>query len=498
MMGLKQRLLCTFVLAVAAGGCASGASDDGAREPGATLFGPDPGGAASAVASGDFNSDGHTDIALGAPLANGPDDGREGAGEVHIFLGPLDSGDQRDAAAGGSGLAIYGAAEGDSFGRRLAAADFSGDGIADLAISATPAGDDAGAVYIVFGGPGITGEPLDFAVNAPDVLIQGGDPGDFAGHSLAVGDFDGDANADLLIGALMADGPENARPDAGEVYVVPGADLPADGEINLGEHAAVVFGAEEGDWLGETAGAGDVDGDGSDDLVLVAAFADGPDNNRDAAGETYVVLSTRDLPLDLAKDAPYATVTGVETGDQFGHSLAVGDTDGDGEADLWIGAVSADGPENTADLAGEAALVLSSQLAPGAEIDLAAGDGTAIVYGPVAGARLGRFATAADLTGDGAAELFISAPNMLERGGAVFVLNGGGGYPDDAANAAITYAGLDPEDELGTEVYGAPPIHIVDLNGDGELDVIVTAAHADGPDNARKDCGEAYVFFGDS
>jgi hypothetical protein len=270
-----------------------------------------------------------------------------------------------------------------------------------------------------------------------------------------------------------------------------------DGEIDLGDHTAVVFGAEEGDWLGETVGAGDVDGDGSDDLVLVAAFADGPDNNRDAAGETYVILSTSDLPLDVARDPPYATVAGVEAGDQFGHSLAVGDTDGDGEADLWIGAERG-WSENTADLWGEAALVLSSQLAPGAEIDLADGDGTAVVYGPAAGARLGRFATAADVTDDGAAGLLISAPNMLERRGAVFVLNGGDGYPDDTANAAVTYTGLDPEDELGTEVYGAPPISVADLDGDGTLDVIITAARADGPDNAREDCGEAYVFFGDS
>jgi hypothetical protein len=96
------------------------------------------------VASGDFNSDGHTDIALGAPLANGPNDDREGAGEVHVFFGPIGPCEQRDAADGGSGLAFFGATEGDAFGRRLGRLTSTATA-QPTSPSALPTGDNAGA-----------------------------------------------------------------------------------------------------------------------------------------------------------------------------------------------------------------------------------------------------------------------------------------------------------------------------------------------------------------
>ena len=110
----------------------------------------------------------------------------------------------------------------------------------------------------------------------------------------------------------------------------------------------------------------------------------------------------------------------MDDGDQLGHATSSSDIDGDGLADILLTAVSADGPGNTIDLAGEAALVYGSQLA--SEVDVADGAADVLIYGASEDDRLGRSAATADIDGDGRADLLIGAP--------------GGAGPDEAAPAA--------------------------------------------------------------
>jgi len=457
-----------------------------------TFYGADAGDQASSIVSGDFNGDGFQDIVLGAASADGPDNARADAGEAYVFLGPFAAGASLDAGAGDRDAIFYGALTGDGLGRALGVGDFNGDGVDDLVMAAPAAEDEAGRVYLMYGGAWPV--ETDFERASSDVLITGSDAGDYAGFTVAADDFDADGASDLLVGAMLADGPQNVRPDAGEVYVLSGQTLIMGATISLEGAPETVFGARAGDRLGEALTTGDVTGDGLPDLVVVSTFSAGPDSSRTGAGVTYVIASPATLPLDLASASPELTVVGADAGDQLGHSVGAGDVDGDSAADIWLGAVSADGPSNALDLAGEAVLITAKR-APGAVIDTAEGEANAIIYGPEREARLGRSLAVGDVDGDGFADLAISAPNLDVRSGRIFVFKGGGSYPEDAGGADSVLYGLDAGDTLGFEASGMPSLAMADVDADGRLDILASAVGGDGPGNERVDCGEAYLLL---
>ncbi|MFQ5474101.1 MAG: FG-GAP repeat protein, partial [Dehalococcoidia bacterium] len=111
-----------------------------------------------------------------------------------------------------------------SLGFSVATGDLDGDGIDDI-LAGAPLADgcnngsaDAGDVYVISGRDTV---PESIALdNAGDLTYFGGGAGDVAGFSVTAADFDGDGRKDLVIGALQADGPDDSRPDAGEVYVI--------------------------------------------------------------------------------------------------------------------------------------------------------------------------------------------------------------------------------------------------------------------------------------
>lgn len=458
-----------------------------------TFYGADAGDQAAAVVTGDFNGDAATDVVVGASLGDGPDNSRSDGGEAYLFLGPFPEGGSLDASGGEYDAIFYGATAGDTLGRTLAAGDFNGDGFDDLVMAAPAATEQAGAVYMMLGGE--WPEQTDFAEADPDVLMRGGAGGDFAGLALASTDVDGDSVSELIIGALLADGPDGSRADAGAVYVLRGQQLVAGDGVDLGSVSSVVHGARPGDRLGEALAAGDFNGDGMPDLILVATFSAGPDGSRPGTGETYVLASPVTFPVDMATAAPRLTVFGADEGDQLGHSIGAGDTNGDGAADLWLGAVSADGPGNESNLMGEGALLLGG-IGRSGVIDTAAGGADAIIFGPEAEARLGRSATVGDVDADGRADMLISAPNVVSRSGRIYVFLGDQDYPQDASGADITLSGLDAGDILGHESFGMPSLTVATVAGDERPALLISAPGGDGPDNKRTDCGEVYMIPG--
>jgi hypothetical protein len=203
-----------------------------------------------------------------------------------------------------------------------------------------------------------------------DLIVFGQEARDGLGASLAIGDFNDDNINDLAIGAASslsgADGPDNTRPDAGEVYIIFGdpnlrRESVRDIAGQFGRPANVVlFGAAQADQFGGSLRVGDVNQDGITDLLVGAVGADGPENQRPNAGAVYVIFGGRNLFDGLRRDmadqvGPPADIIflGPSAGVNFGATLAVADIDSDGVNDVVIGTPFAGGPENSKPNAGD-------------------------------------------------------------------------------------------------------------------------------------------------
>ena len=478
----------------------------------------------SVSSAGDVNGDGYDDLIIGADGADPDGDNR--AGEAYLVYGGasapgMDGVLDLSDLDGTNGFILTGIDAGDQSGRSVSSAgDVNGDGYDDLIIGAwgaDPNGDsDAGETYILYGvasAPGTEGV-LDLsrlALDGNGFTLTGIDPGDRSGFSVSsAGDVNGDGYDDLIIGAWGAD--PNGDSDAGEIYLVyGGASAPGtDGELDLGaldgSNGFTLTGIDANDFSGiSLSSAGDVNGDGYDDLIIGAPYADpGGDDN---AGETYIVYGGASTPgtggvLDLgALDGSNGfTLTGIDVGDNSGRSVSsAGDVNGDGYDDLIIGARGAD---PNGDNSGETYIVYGGASAPGTDgvLDLSSLNGTNgfILTGIDASDYSGQsVSSAGDVNGDGYGDLIIGAfeadPNG-DNSGETYIVYGGANAPGtggvldlgalNGTNGFIL-AGIDRYDSSGISVSSAG-----DVNGDGYDDLIIGAYRADGF------AGETYLIYG--
>jgi len=413
------------------------------------------------------------------------------------------------AAAVPGHITIWGAGVNDYTGYAVASGDVNGDGMADAIIGAFRAnGLDnrhkfAGRVYVVFGPANVYGT-VDLASQA-DVVIYGADPYDYAGSAVASGDVNGDGYDDIIIAAEWADGPDNRPVECGEVYVVFGSASIA-GRIDLKTQANIVmYGPDIRDQIGTSLTVGRVNQDEFEDIIIGAEWADGlgTGHRREDAGEVYAVLGRSSFPstMELYGEADLI-IYGQEKGDHVGDSVAVGDLNRDGHGDIAIGALWADGPNNTRPQAGEAYVVLSSENFGSRMRDLRT-DADLTVYGADEQDRAGAPVFSADVNGDGYDDLLIGASyangpyNGRAWAGEVHVILGSNSI--GAANlksldlrkqADLTIYGADTGDRAGTSLASG------DVNGDGYPDILIGASFASGPDNSQSKAGEVSVVLG--
>jgi hypothetical protein len=272
-------------------------------------------------------------------------------------------------AAGSGGFIIRGYHQGDHSGWSVSGAgDVNGDGLDDVIVGAAygdPAGNvSAGESYVVFGKA--DGTAINLSAVAGGIggfVINGIDPYDRSGRSVSgTGDVNGDGLDDLIVGAFGGDPAGNSY--AGETYVVFGK--PDGTAVNLsavarGSGGFVINGIDPGDYSAwSVSGAGDVNGDGLNDVIIGARLADPAGNS--AAGESYVVFGKVDETAVTLSAVAAGTggfvINGIDPIDQSGVSVSgAGDVNGDGLDDLIVGAFRAD-PAGNSD-AGESYVVFS-------------------------------------------------------------------------------------------------------------------------------------------
>ena len=410
-----------------------------------TIFGAEPGDSLGfSVAAADVNHDGIDDVIVSAPTADGPGNQRTDPGETHVIFGSADLGGDLDLSKNQPDITIFGAEGFSRLGDSLATCDVNDDGITDIIMGAPFAGrvpgsphggprTELGEVYVVFGSATLAGlvsvpeAEQDFTISGPEQWSELGD-------AVACGDVNGDGIADIIAAAEAADGPEGARRGAGTAYVVFGsASLGGTVRIAEDEQDVAILGADIDGALGFSAASGDVNGDGLDDILLVAQRAEGPDNARKRAGEAYIILGSSALggsTIDVLAKEEDVTIFGMDPHDLLSFCGA-DDVDGDGIGDILLGTSFGDGPENARDDAGEAYILFGSSALP-ATIDLAQGGQDVVLFGAESTDRMGASIAVGDIDGDGTPELITAATeadgpeNARPEAGEVYIVTSPG------------------------------------------------------------------------
>lgn len=421
--------------------------------------------------TGDLNGDGIDDIFLVVNTVLTP----RGlmAGAIYVILGSRTFSTRViDLAHNHADLTVFGGSVFEQLGPGLAVGDINGDGSKDL-IFRQNSSTAENVVSLL--GPLTAGTVVDLATASADIVIRGAPRIDGFGNQISAADVNGDETTDVIIGTPAG---------RGTVYVFMGSTVFKKGvtiSLTQAQSDATIQGAFAGsdfglgDALGGVISIGDVNGDGIPDILLgvPASLRLGNGPGPTSAGETYIVFGSRSLAgrsidtglgqQDLTIQGTAATVNtnSGELGDSLGASIVARDIDGDGVADLLIGAYGA----GLKDF-GEAYVVLgSSELISGGVIKTSEGDQDITISGQEKQAHLGTRVASGDLNGDGISDLILEAakaetPGGSQQGtGAIYIYFGAKVRPPEITKAKFK-EGKSQLQIIGSELTGDVRVEI--------------------------------------
>ena len=394
------------------------------------------------LATGDLNADGTTDLIVGAYGYN------SNQGRIYMYT-------TNDYQITGEGTNSF-------FGTSLASGDFNNDGKTDLAVGATGwDDDDTGRVYIFYGG-----NKTSANASGADVILTGEASGNYFGRSLTTGDFNNDGTDDLVVGAFVYNALQ------GRAYIFYGGSMVSE---NASGADITLTGEAMFNRFGYSLATGDLNADGTDDLV-VGAFEYNSDQ-----GRAYVFYGGS-MVTENASGAD-VTLTGEATFNYFGTFINIADLNADGTEDLVVSSYGYNGDGSL--YSGQGRVYIFS----GGSLSSAnASNADAIITGNEESVYFGVVMTTGDVNADDKEDLLIGALNLSSGLAEVSFFYGGSLVDMNADQAGLTFSGG------GLDGYLNPQFITADINNNGVDDFIFSADGYDDPD----DEGRVYILMSEA
>jgi hypothetical protein len=432
---------------------------------------------------GDVNGDGFDDILIGAPYN---DDGAANGGATYLMFGKV-SGWSMDTKLSEADASFVGESQDDMTGIRIASAgDVNGDGFDDFLIGSSRNSEahwHAGQTYLVFGRA--SGWSLNTDLSNANASFLGEKANDDTGFVAGVGDVNGDGYDDFMIGALRND---EAGDDAGQTYLIFGRSSGWSMDTDLSNANASFLGEKANDRAHWVAGAGDVNGDGYDDILIGAHYKY---TGVQYGGVSYLIFGkATGWSMDTDLSNANASFLGKTSWGFTGSSCTgVGDVNGDGYDDFIID----DNHNNEwGSDSGQPFLFLGK--ATGWSMGTLLSNADASFYGEAANDVAGAgIAGAGDVNADGLDDFIIGAIGNAEggdRAGQTYVILGrktGWSMDTNLSMADASFIGEGAVDfsSRGLSCAG-------DVNADGYDDILIGAANNN---EGGGDAGQTYLIF---